>query len=118
MATEGNNLIFSYTRKEALEDGTLIDVSTQAKESGFKYPIAITSAVSAQLSKGAGKDKEIYTARLNDVLLMLRIGITRIKGDTVYFKVKVGRGLLALWAKCGPGDTADPVITIMCTTED
>ena len=36
------NLIFSYTRKQAIEDGNLIDVTEQAKETGFKVPVAVS----------------------------------------------------------------------------
>jgi len=30
------NIIFSYTRRQAIEDGVLIDVTEQAKQMGFK----------------------------------------------------------------------------------
>ena len=36
------NVIFSYTRKQAIEDGNLIDVTEQAKETGFKVPVAMS----------------------------------------------------------------------------
>ncbi len=43
---ENNDLfgevISSYTRVQALEDGELIDVSKTAKEAGFVFPIAVT----------------------------------------------------------------------------
>lgn len=37
-------LIASYTRAEAIEDGALVDVTTQAREtlSGFRVPVAVT----------------------------------------------------------------------------
>ncbi len=38
-------MIHSYTRKQAIDDGLLIDVSEMAKEAGFKWPIAITATV-------------------------------------------------------------------------
>ncbi|MDK2955797.1 MAG: hypothetical protein PWQ57_1293 [Desulfovibrionales bacterium] len=41
-------LIYSYPRKQTLDDGILIDVSAQAKESRFKVPVA----VSANLYRG------------------------------------------------------------------
>ena len=36
------NVIFSYTRAQAISDGVLIDVTAQAREMGFKVPAAIT----------------------------------------------------------------------------
>ncbi|WP_320008659.1 DUF6573 family protein [Maridesulfovibrio sp.] len=36
------NVIFSYTRKQAIEDGNLIDVIEQAKQTGFKVPVAVS----------------------------------------------------------------------------
>ena len=44
---EGNpfgELIFRYSRAEALSDGVLIDVSETAKETGFRIPVALTRA--------------------------------------------------------------------------
>jgi hypothetical protein len=38
-------VIFSYTRKQAIEDGVLIDLTEWAKETGFRYPVACTAAV-------------------------------------------------------------------------
>ncbi|WP_319760545.1 DUF6573 family protein [Maridesulfovibrio sp.] len=35
-------MIYSYTRKQAIEDGNLIDVTGQAKETGFKVPVAVS----------------------------------------------------------------------------
>ncbi len=34
------NVIFLNTRKQAIEDGNLIDVTEQAKETGFKVPVS------------------------------------------------------------------------------
>ena len=37
-------VIYAYTRKQALEDGVLVDAGEMAKEAGFKFPVAITAA--------------------------------------------------------------------------
>jgi hypothetical protein len=39
------NVISTYTRTQAIEDGVLIDAGAMAKEAGFKWPVALTSAV-------------------------------------------------------------------------
>ncbi len=36
------NVIHTYTRAQAIEDGVLIDVSETSSEAGFKWPAAIT----------------------------------------------------------------------------
>ena len=38
-------LIYSYTRKQAIEDGVLVDVSSTAQEAGINFPVALTSTV-------------------------------------------------------------------------
>src|SRR6185437_8267129 len=38
-------VIYSYTRAQAIADGVLVDVSETAKEAGFKYPVALTRMV-------------------------------------------------------------------------
>ena len=42
-------LIYSYSRKQAIEDGVLVDVSEMAKEAGFKFPVAMTNTVWTEL---------------------------------------------------------------------
>ena len=39
------NIIYSFTRKDAIETGVLVDASTVAKKAGVKLPTAITSNV-------------------------------------------------------------------------
>ena len=45
---EGADLIHAYTRKQALADGVLIDVTTTAKEVGFCFPVAVTAVLWSQ----------------------------------------------------------------------
>ena len=123
-------VIYSYTRTQAISDGVLVDVSRtrEAIESGFKYPVALTRAVwnkCVEVPEGvAGQD---IPGRLWDVLYLLRFAIQRMPGghDTVYFEVHVRNDnregippLVALKAVCGPGDDGEPVITVMFPEED
>jgi len=41
---ENADLIYRYTRADAIRDGVLIDVSATAKDEGFQYPVALTAA--------------------------------------------------------------------------
>ena len=104
-------VISSYSRAQAIEDGVLVDVSEINDAAKlFKFPVAITTAVHAAVARGAGKSAETYKARLFDVLHM---AILAAKADPdVFFRVKVGARNLDLWGNCGPGDDASPVITI------
>ena len=40
-----SDVIFSYTRSQAIEDGVLVDLSEWARETGFRFPVACTRAV-------------------------------------------------------------------------
>lgn len=37
------NVISTYTRAQAIEDGVLVDPGSMAKEAGFKLPVALTA---------------------------------------------------------------------------
>ena len=34
-------MVYSYTRKQEIDDGNLIDVTEQAKHTGFKVPVVV-----------------------------------------------------------------------------
>jgi hypothetical protein len=38
------DLIHRYSRADAIRDGVLIDVTPTAREAGFRFPVALTSA--------------------------------------------------------------------------
>lgn len=118
------NVIYAYTRKQALEDGVLIDAGEMAKEAGFRYPVAITASVWAKyVSVPEGVACQDEEGRLWDVLNMLLFAI-RNNADVcqIMFSLYVNNGKepepVYLKAVCGPGDNAEPVITIMLPTED
>ncbi len=121
-------IIHAYTRKEAIEDGTLIDVSKMAKEAGFKWPVAVTRAVWGQYvqvpssARGTGQD---VNGRLWDILTMLMSFIrqSKGKGTEIYFTVLVlnsqsKKSLASLKAVSGPDDEGSPCITVMMPDED
>ena len=121
------NVIFAYTRAQAIADGVLVDVSELAREAGFKLPVAVTCGVWAEcvaVPEGiAGQDE---TGRLWDILTMLRHAIAKSSGgDRVDFALHVRNDneertppLVSLYALCGPGDDAEPVVTVMLPHED
>lgn len=121
-------VISTYTRAQALEDGVLVDVSETAREAGIKFPVALTATVWGQyVEVPEGVTGQDEAGRLWDILWMFRCAAARFTGDTLLFKLSVrrhnrerldSRDLVTLKAVCGPGDTPEPVITIMLPDED
>ncbi len=113
-------VISSYSRAQAIEDGVLVDVSETAKEAGIKYPVALTRAVFERCvalpKRYRGFQDE--RGRLWDVLAMFRFAAHATSGDELRYRLKVSGRLVVLKAMIGPGDTADAVVTIMLPEED
>lgn len=121
-------VIYSYTRRQAIEDGILVDVTATAREAGFRYPVAVTQAVWHQIispdeeSRAIGQSEE---GRLWDVLWMLKYAIRLTRGpvDTLTYDLLVVRNgasaaPVTLKAVCGPDDDGRPCVTIMLPEED
>lgn len=125
-------LIHTYTRAQAIEDGVLIDVSNTAREAGFRWPVALTSAAWADAVEWSETDSERQayqdeSGRLWDVLWMAYLAARRKSGESetlfqLYRVPRGGRGvrprLTTLKMISGPGDNGEPVITIMQPDED
>ena len=120
------DLISSYTRAQALEDGTLVDVRSTGVEVGIRYPVAVTRAVwddviePDDIAKSHG---ESMRGRLWDVLWLLKKAIlAQGGGSTIHYHLIATKGgrkhKVELKSVCGPGDTPDPVITVMLPNED
>ena len=125
-------IISIYTRAQAIEDGVLVDVTDTAKEAGFAYPVAMTSAAWADCVTWTDEDTRRQApqdefGRLWDVLWMAKMAVKGGDGGTeiIYPLHRVPRGgkghkprMTHLKMVCGPGDTLEPVITIMLPDED
>lgn len=125
-------VIHRYTRAQAIEDGVLMDVSESAREAGFRWPVAMTSAAWADCVAWSEEDnqRQVYqdeSGRLWDVLWMALNAIRSASGGTQlkYQLYRVPRDdksvearLTSLKLVCGPGDAGEPVITIMLSGED
>lgn len=123
------DIIYSYTRHQAIEDGVLVDVTETAKEAGIKFPTALTARVWAELVDpneqqiAWGQDQR---GRLWDLLYMFAHSARRPSGGNgpiLNYQVlvvmnRVEPELITLKSVCGPGDDAEPVITIMFPDED
>ncbi len=120
-------VISSYSRAQALADGTLVDVSETAREAGIKYPTALTREVWEKyvaLSPAAQEAGNDERGRLWDILWMFRCA-TALAGDVSELRFQlhvvtdhIDPTLVMLKAICGPGDDAAPVITILLPEQD
>jgi hypothetical protein len=117
-------VISAYTRKEALEDGVLVDASKLAAEAGFRFPVALTRAVwERYVTVPEAVPWQDETGRLWDVLWMLRYAKSSGGESTLRFELLVQNDehspkVVELKSVCGPGDDAEPVITVMLPEED
>jgi hypothetical protein len=126
------NVIYAYTRRQAIEDGVLIDVTKTAKEAGITFPVAVTHELWSSLIEPSAALEEFgqsSAGRLWDVLWMFAVSARRTEGDRLDFGVifmQEGRSKasgyvheeIVLKALIGPGDEGEPVITIMLPHED
>jgi hypothetical protein len=129
---EDAEVIASYSRAQAIEDGALIDVSETAREAGITFPVAVTRAAWEDCCEWTDSDSKAkpygqsVQGRLWDVVSMLRYAIRSSHGgNIIHYRLsripRPGNGakkLVTLKSVCGPGDTPDPVITIMLPNED
>jgi hypothetical protein len=124
-----------YNRARAIADGLLVEVAEGiAREAGFTVPVAVTVAAwgdcvawsdADNQRKGTIQDEQ---GRLWDVLWMTRCAIRRAPRTTDQVRVQLyrvpreGRGVhpqpVTLIACCGPGDSGEPIVTIMQPGED
>ena len=121
-------MIYAYTRAQALDEGTLVDVSDLARDAGFKVPVALTAkvwndCVAWDQSREVAPQDE--TGRLWDVLTMAHMAARgRPDTDCLTFSVlRIGSGRLrpsrvTLALVIGPGDHGEPAITIIQPTEE
>lgn len=84
-------VIYAYTRRQAIEDGVLVQLSGEGyegdawvpamvKEAGFRFPVAMTAeafALCVELSPAAKRACNDLKGRLWDVLWMLKNAIRR-----------------------------------------
>lgn len=127
------DIISTYTRAQAIEDGVLVDVSSVAREAGFRYPVALTRAAWEEFVAWSNEDSvrkgwpQDEAGRLWDVISMARLASKT--GDNsdqrlypVYRVPRAGKVRKAVRAElklhCGPGDHGEPVITLLLPHED
>jgi len=127
-----DEIIFAYTRADAVSDGILVELPDQVvREAGIKVKVAVTRAIwddylaPSYLDDLAGQSVE---GRTWDLLWMFGCAARRSRhASTIQFRVlfvtlkesgSITTDDVLLKAVCGPGDEGEPVITIMLPWED
>src|ERR1017187_9538014 len=121
-------VIFSYTRSQAVADGVQVEVSKTAQEAGIRFPVFLTRAVyDAYVTVPPGVTAQHEAGRLWDILTMTRFAILRSRPGcdrlpvALYVRNDNHRPrLIKLLAACGALDMDDPqpAITVMMMGED
>lgn len=121
------DVISRYTRAQAIADGQLVDLSALVGDvcrSHYKHPIACTAGVWIIIDKAIKNRRHCNDLGgvVHDMLWMSRKVSHQINASTRSFRVIItgaGRSKYHDFViSCGPGDNAEPVMTIMLPGED
>ncbi len=122
------DVISTYTRRQAIEDGVLVDLMqdtmTEVARSHYKYPIAATIEVFDIMAKAVANKKHLndFAGILHDMLWMSRVYKRQVSETTVIFRVTIkGAGRRSVYdfkMVCGPDDDGSPCLTIMLPEQD
>lgn len=114
-------VIFAYTRSQAVADGEQVEVSRRAAEAGIRFPVFLTRGVYEQfVTVPEGVEGQDETGRLWDILTMLRFAIRGSRAGVdrlpvaLYVRNDNRRArLVKLIATCGALDMDDPQPAIL-----
>ena len=122
------DVISRYTRANAINDGTLIDLTANYPEIShqlYKYPIACTASVWRIVEAAVASKKHCndLAGVIWDLLWMSQKGIVRKIDETqhIFRVVIIGAGPKKYYdfkIMCHGGDDLEPVLTIMLPHED
>ena len=123
------DVVYQYTRSQAIADGFQIEVTKTAQEAGIRFPVFITRGVYEQcVAVPPGVTGQDEAGRVWDLMWMLRFAIIRSKPGTTRLTValyvrnsdKQPARLTKLIATAGALDIDDPApaITLMLPEED
>ena len=121
-------VIYAYTRAQAVADGFQVEVTKTAQEAGIKFPVFITRTVfDAYVTVPPNVTGQDEAGRLWDVLWMLRFAIRKAQPGQARlpFALYVRNDnraprLVKLIATCGALDmnNPQPAITVMLPDEN
>jgi hypothetical protein len=121
-------IIYAYTRAQAIADGMQVDVCTTAREAGIRFPVFLTRAVyDAYVTVPPGMTGQDEAGRLWDIINLLKFAIRKAQPGrarlpfALYVRNDNRRPrLVKLIATCGALDIDDPrpAITVAMPGED
>jgi hypothetical protein len=121
-------IISRYTRADAIQDGTLIDITANFLEIShqlYKYPVACTASVWAIVEAAVASKKHCndFAGVIWDLLWMSQKGVVKRIDDSQHiFRVIItGAGPRRYYdfkIICHGGDQGEPVLTILMPQED
>ena len=127
-ASPFGEVIYSYTRAQAVADGVQVEVSKIAQEAGIRFPMFLTRSVyDAYVTVPPGVTAQDEAGRLWDIVWMTRFAILRARPGVdripvaLYVRNDNHRAkLVKLIATCGPLDIDDPqpAVTLQLPDED
>ncbi|WP_207931297.1 DUF6573 family protein [Streptomyces sp. 8K308] len=129
-------VVHGYSRADALADGVLVAIDGElARQAGLWLPVALTTAAYGDCVAWSEEDNkrkgtcQDEAGRLWDVLHMVRFAVLRARSGggrrclvELYRVPRAGRSRVArrtvLAMEIGPGDSGEPVLTVMLPDED
>lgn len=121
-------VVYAYTRAQAVADGVQVEVTKTAQEAGIRFPMFLTRAVyDSFVTVPPGVTAQDEGGRLWDIVWMTRFAIIRAKPGVDRIPVALyvrndnrAAKLIKLVAVAGPLDIDDPTpaITVMMPDED
>ena len=123
----GFEVIHKYTRAQAIEDGVLVDVTARARACGFRLPVAMTATLFADCESWAeGADwgngeptpdqfvHWLLCFACETIRASKAINTDRLTLPLTHFAGRPRSAVIHI----GPGDDAEPVITLMYPGEE
>jgi hypothetical protein len=112
--------IYSFSRKQAIEDGVLVDLSQiNSVKQHWKYPFACTDVVWMIIEKALEQPGQDVSGICHDICTMAKLALKDDGvAEQVLFRVIIVGRTHELKLHCGPGDTPAPVLTLLLPNED
>jgi hypothetical protein len=120
--------VYSYSRKQALDDGVLVDLTDFTADHGIVFPAACTAGVYYRYlvpDKTLQAQGQTLEARIDDLLSTLAVAIKgqpasadRLTFQTAFLMPRGRKVTVTFTCICGPDDAGDPVLTILLPGED
>jgi hypothetical protein len=113
-------VIFSYTRKQAIADGVLVDLSQiEVTEQHWKHHLACTSTVWSIIEQALQTPGQDVNGIVHDISVMAKLAIRNAREvEQVFFKVIIVEQTHTFKLHIGPSDEGEAVLTLMLPNED